>query len=51
MAYLGKMERIIGEAEHILSEERHLLALPGGPLTLDAIDAGIEAKRAQASSS
>jgi hypothetical protein len=46
MAYSTKMDRIIAEADSILLHERHLLMMPGGPLTLGAIDAAISAHAA-----
>ncbi len=46
MAYYTKMDRIVAEAEHILAHERHLLAMPGGPVTVQAVDAVIEARAA-----
>jgi uncharacterized iron-regulated protein len=49
MAYGGKMERVIAEADRILANEAELLALPGGPLTLDELDASARRRSLQSS--
>eukprot|EP00048_Salpingoeca_helianthica_P015473 m.226977 g.226977 ORF g.226977 m.226977 type:complete len:142 (+) comp17087_c0_seq1:143-568(+) len=43
MAYNNKIERIVAEANNILAHEQHLLRLPGGRLSLSAIDAAVAA--------
>ncbi|XP_065070213.1 plasminogen receptor (KT)-like [Rhopilema esculentum] len=38
LAYGNKIKRIRDEAENILKEERDLVALPGGPVTFEAVE-------------
>lgn len=40
-AHGDKMKRIVAEAGDVLANEPHLVALPGPPLTVAALDAGI----------
>lgn len=49
MAYGSKMERVIAEADRIIANEPELLALPGGPLTLDELDASARRRSLQSS--
>lgn len=48
MAYGDKMERVVAEADDILRNESHLLAMPGGALTMESIDAAAAARTARA---